>query len=69
MKWIPIDLVEDSLRKHWITGTNCDKAAGTNYATCSCSQWRGPVRKSLGEAINDWIAHVLAEGMNSRGQV
>ena len=66
MKWVPIDAVEDSLRAHWITSVNCDKEAGTNYASCSCSIWRGPVRSTLGEAVNDWVAHVLADGLNSR---
>jgi len=61
MKWVPIDAVEDSLRAHWITSVNCDKEAGTNYASCSCSIWRGPVRSTLGEAVNDWVAHVLAD--------
>lgn len=64
MKWVPIDLVAGSLREHWLTSTNCDKATGTNYASCSCSAWRGPVRKSQGEAVNDWIVHVCADAMN-----
>lgn len=63
-RWIPADLIESALREHWITSVNCDKSAKTNHATCSCSLWRGPVRQSVGEAVQDWVAHVLAEGMN-----
>lgn len=64
MRYIPQDLIEAALADHWITSVNCDKAAGTNYATCACSLWRGPIRKSVGEAVKDWIAHLLAEGIH-----
>lgn len=49
-----------TLAEHWLTSVNCDKEAKTNYASCSCSQWRGPMRKSVGAAVQDWARHVVS---------
>jgi hypothetical protein len=53
--------LRDTLEEHWLTSTNCDKGGGTNFATCSCGLWRGPVCKSQGAAVETWVEHVLAE--------
>jgi hypothetical protein len=47
------------LREHWLTGTGCDKDAGTNVATCFCSKWRSRVEYSPVAAVDRWIEHVM----------
>lgn len=54
-----IGMVHAALEQHWITSVNCDKDAGTNYASCSCSEWRGKTWNSVGAAVREWIDHVM----------
>ena len=49
----------DVLRKHWLTGIECNHEARTDVATCYCSRWRSEPQPSVGEAVERWIEHVL----------
>lgn len=44
-----------------LTSIGCDRAAGTNTPTCSCSQWAAPTFNSVGAAVDAWIDHVISE--------
>jgi len=48
------------LRGHWLTAVECDHEAATDTARCSCSMWTGTPQPSVGEAVDQWIAHVLS---------
>lgn len=49
------------LRDHWLVSVNCDHTAKTDRAQCSCSLVEFPVRPSVGDAVNDWVNHVLEQ--------
>lgn len=56
---IPASAVADALRRHWLTGIECDHTARTDVATCYCTVWRSAPQPNVGEAIERWVEHVM----------
>lgn len=54
------DVIRRTLREHWLVEIRCDHERSTDRAVCSCSMWRGDEVMSVGEAVEDWIGHVIA---------
>jgi hypothetical protein len=51
----------DVLKKHWLTGIECNHEAKTDVATCYCSTWKSEPCQSVGAAVDAWIAHVCEQ--------
>lgn len=46
---------------HYVTAVDCNHQAMTDTVRCSCSVWTGTPQPSVGQAINEWVQHVLVE--------
>ncbi len=52
--------VQDALREHWLMAVDCDHEAKTDTARCYCTVWTGTAQPSVGQAVNEWIRHVIS---------
>jgi hypothetical protein len=57
--------VRDVLRLHWLTSIDCDHEALTDTARCFCTKWTGTAKASVGEAVTEWIEHVVTHLSNA----
>ena len=47
------------LKEHFLAGIECDHLAKTDTPSCSCSRVTFPAYRSVGEAVDGWIVHVM----------
>lgn len=48
-----------ALQDHWLWELKCNHEEKTDVAKCSCGKWKSEAKRSVGEAIAEWINHAL----------
>ncbi len=49
-----------TLAEHWLAGIECDHETLADRPSCACSRINFGWYRSVGEAVNRWVEHVLA---------
>lgn len=51
--------MRETLKQHWVTAVDCNHEEKKDTVRCSCSVWTGTPKSSVGQAIDEWIDHVV----------